>query len=376
MGIAPSTNANRRFYELDLVRFVAAFAVMLTHYTYSGYLNGYVPFEVPAVGGVTRYGYFGLVLLFMISGFVILMTAQNRSWSGFVTSRAVRLYPTYWICVSLTALVVFVSNYEPVPMSLSKYLANLTLLQSGLGFDHIDGVYWTLEVELVFYAWVFVVCLFRLMPHIQKLLGLWLLASIAYNVLGGITFTDLDLLILPEWSCYFISGAAFFLIHQHGRSLYLTSLVVASCILALNLITVDPENGNPLIAMAGTLACFVFFTVMISTRIPAIEKPWVVTLGALTYPLYLIHQDIGYVVLAKTYESVPLYVSIPLVVVSMIVASHFLAGLIEQRCTAPFKRLVVWLLSLVGARNEKRGARTVRRSAPADMPGRLDPVEG
>jgi hypothetical protein len=90
----------------------------------------------------------------------------------------------------------------------------------------------------------------------------------------------------------------------------------------------------------------------------------------------LIHQDIGYVVLAKTYESVPLYVSIPLVVVSMIVASHFLAGLIEQRCTAPFKRLVVWLLSLVGARNEKRGARTVRRSAPADMPGRLDPVEG
>jgi peptidoglycan/LPS O-acetylase OafA/YrhL len=194
--------------------------------------------------------------------------------------------------------------------------------------------------------------------------------------LGGLTFTKLDLLLLPEWSCYFIGGAAFYLIYQRGRTLYLSLLVVASGLLSLKLVTLDLNNGNPLIAMAGSALCFLFLTVMISTRIRAIEKPWVITLGALTYPLYLVHQHVGYVLLAKLYGAVPLYVAIPLVMVAMIAVAHFLAELVEKKCTAPFKRFVVWLLSLIGARDEKQKPRQAPQAAPAKGPRVLDPVEG
>ena len=88
-----------RIPELDLLRFIAAVGVVLFHAT-----NW--PEHPNLLTRSRTYGSFGVPLFFMISGFVILMTAQNRSGIEFVNSRIARLYPSFWIAVLLSALAL------------------------------------------------------------------------------------------------------------------------------------------------------------------------------------------------------------------------------------------------------------------------------
>jgi len=62
------------FFEIDLLRFLAAIAVLFYHYTFAGFEDNpnLVPVEYPFLAEFTRYSYLGVNLFFLISGFVIL----------------------------------------------------------------------------------------------------------------------------------------------------------------------------------------------------------------------------------------------------------------------------------------------------------------
>jgi peptidoglycan/LPS O-acetylase OafA/YrhL len=70
--------ARHRLYHIDLLRFVAALYVVFYHYGFRGFAKDdmsvvqYQPLE-----GFSKYGYLGVDLFFIISGFVILMTAKK-----------------------------------------------------------------------------------------------------------------------------------------------------------------------------------------------------------------------------------------------------------------------------------------------------------
>ena len=85
-----------RFYELDLLRFFAAMAVVLYHYLFRGQQGDYIPVRFTNLEDYAQYGYLGVNLFFMISGFVISLSAESRTARQFVISRVVRLYPAFW----------------------------------------------------------------------------------------------------------------------------------------------------------------------------------------------------------------------------------------------------------------------------------------
>ena len=132
---------NNRLLELDALRGLAAIMVVLFHL----FLNsGYSFFNF----GVT-----GVDLFFLISGFVIFLTLSKiTNWQSFVISRFTRLYPTYWACVSITAILVFVTTNITLPNLAKQYLANMTMFQHYAKIPHLDFQYWTLTVEMQFYA--------------------------------------------------------------------------------------------------------------------------------------------------------------------------------------------------------------------------------
>ena len=104
-----------------------------------------------ASGTLTQYGYLGVNMFFIISGFVILMTAWGRTVEAFTISRVTRLFPAYAVSVALTAVLLIVVWPQGKHIEVRHAFTNLTMLQQGYRVPHVDGAYWTLWTELRFY---------------------------------------------------------------------------------------------------------------------------------------------------------------------------------------------------------------------------------
>jgi peptidoglycan/LPS O-acetylase OafA/YrhL len=105
-----------------------------------------------------RHGHYGVNLFFIVSGYVIFMTLhRTREPMDFVVSRFSRLYPAYWVAVGLTFAVTALLGLPGKEVSFGQALGNLLMFHGLLGVPDVDNVYWTLQVELLFYAGMFTV---------------------------------------------------------------------------------------------------------------------------------------------------------------------------------------------------------------------------
>ncbi|MCP9465120.1 MAG: acyltransferase [Nitrospira sp.] len=338
--------ASARIYEIDLLRFLAALAIVLFHYSYRGHAaDDLTVMSYPALAPVFKYGYLGVELFFMISGFVILMTAANRSLGEFVIARIVRLYPAFWICCTITLLVTLAIGEPPHSASLPRYLANMTMLSGFVGIVSIDGAYWSLFVELQFYALVGLLVVSGRIHRAEQFLWLWLLASVAlaiYPVRG------LFSLLIAQYSAFFIAGAGCFLIWSNGLSLPRAALIACSWGLALfqslqKLRSFERHYNTTFDIVVVESLITVFFTVMLLIALRrtafASRKEWVV-LGAISYPLYLLHQNVGYMVFNVAYSTVNTHVLFWGMIIVAILSASLVHTLVERRWSSPLRTVL------------------------------------
>src|SRR5690606_11316342 len=134
-GFTPSAVTGNRFYVLDGLRFIAAIAVLLYHYS--------IYFDVNHVllRNVSAFGYLGVHFFFILSGFVIAASAQNRNAIDFALARAARLYPAFWAALVFT---VAVSVLQTPNINIGEILMNATIINDYFSIPNFDGVYWTL----------------------------------------------------------------------------------------------------------------------------------------------------------------------------------------------------------------------------------------
>src|SRR4051812_19842209 len=207
----------RRLAILDGLRLVAALAVVAYHYTaFTPAVTrawGAPPAEAfPRLSAVTSYGWLGVELFFLISGFVICMSCWGRDVHAFFRSRVTRLFPAYWAAVLITFTVVALWSpaYRPVP--LTDLALNLTMLQQPMGASAVDGVYWTLWIEASFYI-LFAAVVWRglTLRRVTAFCYLWLVA-VALTTPAKVALVNA--VVQPKWAPYFIAGIAFYLIHR------------------------------------------------------------------------------------------------------------------------------------------------------------------
>jgi peptidoglycan/LPS O-acetylase OafA/YrhL len=334
-----------RFYEIDLLRFLAAMAVVLFHYTFRGFSEGgYNPIEYPVISEFSRYGYLGIHLFFIISGFVILLSAMNRSAFKFAISRIVRLYPAFWAGVSISALIVYWYGAPLFEVNLSQYLMNLTMLSGYIGVEHVDGVYWTLLVELRFYALIFLLLLIRKIKQIEYFLGAWLVIAFVHALIPLPKI--IAFFIFPEWAPLFISGSLFYLIHLKGLNLYRGILLLLAYLIALHFAVYEIDELNtfysstlsPKVVITVLTVFYLCFTLIAANKVSLFRSASLVKIGILTYPLYLIHQNIGFIVFSNLAESVNKYVLLGGLITLMLISAWLIHILVEKHLGGFMKR--------------------------------------
>ncbi|WP_171069480.1 acyltransferase family protein [Actinomadura geliboluensis] len=322
-----------RLRELDLLRFAAALAVVLYHFTGFG---GAGPWpepsaEVfPALGDVTRFGYLGVDLFFVISGFVILMSAWGRGPGEFGVSRLVRLMPAYWVSVLLGAVVYAVFRQgHGVP---GLVLPNLTMLQGGLGLRNVDAVYWTLWVELHFYVLIAVLAGIGITYRsCLVFMAAWLFAGVYADEADN---DLLQVMLIPTWSCYFIAGMALYMIHRFGPTLLLWGYVAVTYLIALHWGAWRAEHvfrgANEIVVSAVITGIFAVMILVATRRLRWLRWSRLTVLGALTYPLYLVHSQLALPLLDALYPDLGKWPSLCVVVAASLLSAYAVHRLVER----------------------------------------------
>jgi peptidoglycan/LPS O-acetylase OafA/YrhL len=280
---------------------------------------------------VAMYGWTGVELFFMISGFVICMSGWGRKPADFFVSRVVRLVPAYWAAIALTALVLIVFPRLSSGVRPSVVLTNMTMVQSAYGVPNLVPAFWTLFVELTFYLLFGIVAIGGV--TYRRMVTFCVLWSVASIVVAGGHDTLLKNLVNPPYSAYFIAGIAFFLIHKFGSNLLLWGIVTYSWLVAVS----QPRNAAPWPLAVVLTSFFIIMALVATHRLDGVRWRWLPVAGALTYPLYLIHQDIGFTSIAYLRHYVPAGALVVLVYAAMLGLAWLIHRAVE-RPVAPLLR--------------------------------------
>lgn len=270
-----------RLAHVDALRGLAALAVCWFHLT-----NQY------AQGSWTRwrgsYGWLGVEVFFVISGFVLPHALHNRGyvagnhWRLFLWKRTLRIEPPYLAAVALCLLLWHLSTLAPgfrgvapPPLAAPQVLLHVGYLNGLAGYEWLNPVFWSLAIEFQFYlalmfgyvwlarantsiqaATVILMCVLPLaLPSkvlLPRYLPLFLLGIAAWQWRSGLCRTPM---LLAAWI-----GAALSLAVVEGPLFALTGLATAAALL-----------GLPALGRSGALRA----------------------LGAISFSLYLVHVPVG-----------------------------------------------------------------------------------
>lgn len=322
----------KRIQLLDYARLAAALAVIICHYTHNGIRNGKVDSisRVNELADLTKFGHLGVYFFFMISGYVILFSAQNRGAASFAASRALRLYPTYWAAVIFTSVFAVFWGGDKMEVTPLQFLANLTMVQYYLGFDDVDGVYWTLLCELKFYFFIFTILAFGKEKYLPAILTTWPFIIILSNILG---FDGLSL-FTSSYFLYFAAGSLFALITQ---KVTFPRLVALALCYYFCMRTQSSVWSEPIYAFVVTVF-FAFFGSCLSSRVRSLNLPLSKTCGAVTYPIYLIHAHFGYILINHLANDSNKWFVWPLIIGLVFLISLLLHYLVEVRLAQFWKK--------------------------------------
>ncbi|WP_425484961.1 acyltransferase family protein [Amycolatopsis anabasis] len=383
----------------DLIRVVAVFSVVLGHITHQAAvlhpeLTGY-PFTIPAQ--------YGAATLLVISAYFVCATLRKGHPGRWLWRKAARLLPAYLVAVVLTYVIMRLATaafnrqhfgddwfsilfgapvdvspdaspwYVPVGLDL---VVNLTMIQNwSVDFHWLDGSYWTLPVQLMAFCAAAVLWPRRWRTD-RRVLGLiWLLVA-GPVVLRFVLFSPGT---EPGWVTTLLFGLGLHRVHAFaiGVAIWLWArrrvpgwhlgLLLAATVHAQDLhmfparhaTAIDPSRWPSIIGFAVLLLAICAAARGPDWDLPVLRRcaPALSWLAGISYGVYLVHQELGYI-LAKALlnAGVPGWTRLLLVLLAAIVTGWLLTVAVER----PAHR---WL------------TRAAHRRAPAPATGLDDLVE-
>ncbi len=295
----------QRNASLDTLRGLAILFVLFGHYTkYAPYAVAGLPLE----SWFTDFGHGGVILFFMLSGYLIWTKGQENPAPVFLLRRFAKIVPAYWANVLFVALMGLLVWFFQA-FSLKDTLGNLLFMGGSMGITPLSGVYWTLIVEVKFYL------LFALVFYTPLRRFFWLvpLAAVAVNLVLFFTLQRASTLLI--YLPVFFIGAAIAAVER--QKLTFTVVLALAAISMVGLALAAPHRGwQAAVFLATDLALFqVLYRYQIGQR----HLAW---LGVISYSVYLYHTTLGFPLLeafGPTFGSLwPVLMALLLLLVGMV----------------------------------------------------------
>ncbi|WP_407550254.1 acyltransferase [Streptomyces sp. Pv4-95] len=368
----PPARGPVRLRALDGLRLLAALMVAAYHYggrdgEISQAWGGSPAQQFPTASGLFAYGCLGVQIFFVISGFVICLsgwsppgdrrflasssppgTARLRA---FLASRVSRLFPAYWVAILLVTAVFALPWVAYEALAPSDVLTNLTMLQEPLGVDRVLGVCWTLWAEMRFYA-LFALCV--VLPGATR--GRVVLFCAGWTLAAALAQAAhqpvLDIVLMPEYAPYFVGGVGLYLLHRFGArdpiawAIVLVSWLIGQHYAVARLWHAQSADGFSYRSAAGIVAVITLGFALVAAvalgKMRWANWRWLTVAGALTYPFYLVHEHLGWVVIRALHHGVglPSYATLLLAVGLMLLLAWVLHRCVERPLTPLLKRWI------------------------------------
>lgn len=310
-----STRKGDTIIAIDLLRFACALLVVYYHVDVAWWVSPsphaaaliVSPVNTGSGNALSRIGWIGVELFFVISGAVITRSALGTDVRAFLRHRLLRLAPAAWICATFTFALLAASGLFK-PGLVMEWVRSLLFWPVG---EQIDSSYWTLGVETFFYLAVAAAMMAGGRRRIERLAwiiggvsaGVWLASWRWPGLIAPMADQGVTLLQVP-FGCFFAIGMMIGLARE--RRMRPAHWLFCALLLAGALTEIAAHAGSREAALgvpvsAGFAAALflvgaavIAFGERIQAALVRLVSPAVArSIGLMTYPLYLIHQDAG-----------------------------------------------------------------------------------
>ena len=271
--------------NIQALRAVAALMVVLAHAQAMNIIDAPIDFG--------RFGYSGVDIFFVISGFIICMVVEREPAPVFLARRLARIFPLYWLVLILAAIL---SNWVPMAEDWMRHdppILHLLLLTRQ---NRYIAPAWTLCYELYFYAVAAGILLLAPRRFFPVLAGLVVAQAAVVFLVGGPNFFTSPLILefgMGALAAYAAQKTAL----PFGRTALL--LAAAGFVGGAMWTARWVQAHGALLPDLQRLACFGLGSFFLVYGLASIERNrgWVLgglwqIGGAISYAVYLLHSPI------------------------------------------------------------------------------------
>jgi len=276
--ISSSTSVSNRLHHVDALRGLAALSVCLFHLTTAR--PGF-PADGSLLKAVCQFGYLGVEVFFIISGFIIPVALSKSRYQivnfpQFLAKRVIRIDPPYFAAAGLSLLLFWLASiYKGTPFSVqpAALLAHIGYLNDFLGLPWLVPIFWTLAIEFQYYLFIAVFFSLLSLPDPKISLAFCLV----FLLIGLLTsYSRILFYYAPLFTCGFL---CYLKIQGKLNNKWL-------CLwLCLDFLAVYHKMG-----LASALASVVASALILFWFV---KNDILIFLGKISYSIYLIHIPVG-----------------------------------------------------------------------------------
>lgn len=287
---------SKRIVFLDYLRIFAFLSVLVAHKYYdilataANDINLHITLRTLAQAAIPFFeaGGAGVVVFFLVSGYIITCVALREATAIFCIRRFFRIYPLYVFAVLLEMLLGYLIEGKPFP-PLSIIIPRITLMGDFFGTPYALGsVEWTLRIEIYFYLVIALLLRIGAFKRTNSLPYLFMGFIIALQYFGPFTMSygstnGYISLFMP----FLFVGSCIFLYEKNLANKWVLLLVIFYAWYSY-LSTLPYINATLYKSHFLTLAIGIFLLAW-TFRNKMSSFIWVTFLSELTYSIYIFH---------------------------------------------------------------------------------------